>query len=70
MGVKVGDIVKYHIEFIEEGVCIQRGKVCKIKDGFFTKKYLVESIKPTIFGNGSTRAQWIKDNTIIEIIKI
>ena len=67
MVIEVGDKVKYHIEFMEAGVCIEHGKVCKIKEGFFSKKYLVESDR-VLFTN-TIRARWIKENTILEIIE-
>lgn len=64
----VGDVVKYHIDFMEEGLCIQQGKVCKIKEGFFSKTYLVEVIRtPMLFDNNNIRARWVKGKNIIEI---
>ena len=69
MPVNIGDVVKYHIDFIEEGLCIQRGKVCKIKESLFSKKYLVEVIRiPTLFDN-TTRARWVNGKNIIEVIE-
>ena len=61
----VGDVVKYYIDFNEGGVHIQQGKVCKIKEGFFTRKYLIE-VKGLLDFN-TTKAHWIKEGNILEI---
>ena len=72
MLVNIGDVVKYHIDFIEEGLCIQQGKVCKIKESLFSKKYLVEVIRtPMLFDNSNTvRARWVNGKNIIETVGI
>lgn len=69
MVANVGDVIKYHIDFIEEGLCIQQGKVCKIKEGLFSKKYLVEVIRTSALFDNNIRARWVNGKNIIEILK-
>lgn len=67
MVVSIGDVIKYHINFMEHGVCIQQGRVCVIKEGFFSKTYLVELKRPTDFN--TSQARWVNEKNIIEVVE-
>jgi len=66
MVANIGDIVKFHIDLIDSGVCIKQGKVYKIKEGFFTKKYLVET--KGLLDLNTSQARWVKEVNILEIL--
>ena len=67
MVAQVGDKVKFHIDFMANGVFIQQGKVCKIKRGLFSTKYLVE-VRGLLDIN-TTKAYWVNKKNILEIIE-
>ena len=60
----VGDEVKYHIDFMGGGVFIQKGRVRKIKEGFFSKKYLIELKSQT--DSNTFQAHWVNEKNIIK----
>lgn len=64
---KIGNKLKFQVDFINSGICIQQGKVVKVKRGLFTEKYLIE-LKSFLDFN-TVRALWIKEKDILEIIE-
>lgn len=67
MDINIGNIIKFYIDLIDNGVCIKQGKVYKIKEGFFTKKYLVET--RGLLDLNTSQARWVKEGNILEILK-